>query len=196
MCPIYPCAPCAHAPHAAHAGALSLSRAIASCHALSHPPMQHMHPCNTCAPCRYIESFQSTGQLSRSFTSTYAPVHTKTTRLLVRMDRNPKKKVRMGAWAQATTGNLVCIPQPRLSVEPELKTIGQTCKSHFVLHSWSHSVLHPWSRSVPRLWSHSLSLVTLCTPGHTLCLTPGHIFHPTPGHTLRGTSGCTPHWEI
>jgi hypothetical protein len=43
--------------------------------------------------CRYKESFTSTGGMSRSFTSTYAAIDTKATRQLVRLERNPSKKV-------------------------------------------------------------------------------------------------------
>ncbi|KAL6755661.1 hypothetical protein V8C86DRAFT_2672816 [Haematococcus lacustris] len=41
---------------------------------------------------KYKESFTSTGDMSRSFTSTYAAINTKATRQLVRIDRNPTKK--------------------------------------------------------------------------------------------------------
>ncbi len=43
---------------------------------------------------KWVESFSTTGQASQSFTSSYASVHTKATRKLVRKDRNPSKKVR------------------------------------------------------------------------------------------------------
>lgn len=62
---------------------LSLLSILANPWCLPHPkPCLH----------RYTESFSTTGAASRSFTSTYAAVHTAATRTLRRLDRNPTKK--------------------------------------------------------------------------------------------------------
>lgn len=66
----------------------------------------------TCSP-RYKESFTSTGAMSRSFTSTYAAIDTKASRQLVRLDRNPNKKV-------GQTPRLLSQLDSEYSVEPPL----------------------------------------------------------------------------
>ncbi|GFH12881.1 uncharacterized protein HaLaN_08650, partial [Haematococcus lacustris] len=74
----------------AAAAALSAAAAAAKAGGPKQPTPKERY--ETAGHVKYRESFTSTGDMSRSFTSTYAAINTKATRQLVRIDRNPTKK--------------------------------------------------------------------------------------------------------